>query len=803
MFQLDDRFQIELIASEPMVQDPVAMAFDEDGRIWVVEMRGFMPNVDGEGEDEPVGRITILTDTDTNGAMDRCQVFADGLVLPRAIAVVKGGALVADQRQLWFLRDTDGDGCSDAKEIVDPDYGGSGMPEHSPNGLWRGIDNWYYNAKSTSRFRVSNGQWIRDTTEFRGQWGICHDDYGRLFYNYNWSQLHADIAPPSYLSRNPNYQATTGISVGVATNQSIFPVRPNIAVNRGYVPGALDQNGKLREFTSAGAPLIYRGDAFPEAFAGNAFVCEPAGNLVKRNIVDGNELTLTSRFAYERNEFLASPDERFRPVFLSNGPDGALYVVDMYRGIIQHRAHMTAYLRTVSVERGMEQPIHFGRIYRIVPRDWTSPVIPRMSKAATEQLVDWLSHPNGWRRDTAQRLLVERADPKAIPLLRRVALHGEHHLGRLHALWTLEALSTNEAEDLLTALEDPHPEVQAAAIRVLELMASRRPELRRQLLEQLEKRLSTAALQVRFQIALSTGNVAQEGRLPILHRIISSDADSPLIRDAVISSLHGYEFPFLRRLWDDPNWDSEKPGRAFFFEALASAVVRSGIPQHTIALLESLQSGTPPLDWRRRAVLAGLALHADQRNIKPIQLDRAPALIAKLHTSDDRQIRVHADKLKRIFKWPGHNPAQSSVRTGRPLTASEADLYVQGRQLYLTTCAGCHGVDGAGLAPLGPPLLDSPWVLGPPERLARILLHGLEGPIEVGGKRYAPPDILPEMPALAILDNQSLAAVLTYIRRAWDHQASPVHPKTVSQIRVMTQGRLRPWTQEELDALGR
>lgn len=793
-----DHLRVELIASEPIVQDPVAMAFDEDGRIWVVEMRGFMPDVHGAGEQEPVGRVSILEDTNDDGRMDQARIFLDGLVLPRAIAVVRGGALIAERHPLWFAEDTDRDSKADRKTEVDPSYGGSGMPEHSANGLWRGIDNWYYNAKSTFRYRQTNGQWTRSTTEFRGQWGISHDDRGRLFYNYNWSQLHADLVPPCYLSRNPNHRPSSGISVGVSTNQNIFPLRPTPAVNRGYIPEALDEQGRLRQFTSACAPLIYRGDALPH-FSGNAFVCEPAGHLVKRNVLVEQPLGLSSRFGEHDSEFLASTDERFRPVFLSDGPDGALYIVDMYRGVIQHGAYMTSYLRKTALDRGLDQPIHLGRIYRVVPKNWSRPKPVRLSQANSRELIEMLSHPNGWRRDTAQRLLVERNDRSVLPQLRQLALHGTRPLGRLHALWTIEGLGHPAPAELLDALRDPDPMVQSAAVRVLELLSAQDASLQSTLASEWTRLLPRSTLEVRLQIALSSGQLPASFRSPILARVISDHADLPLVRDAVMSSLTKHEFTFLQELWADPAWHDEKPGRAVFLEMAAAAIIRGGDQPKVVELLNLLDRSAVDFGWRERAILAGLTLHADQRDFKPIQLPSQPQVLERLNQTDDRALRVRLEKLQRIFEWPGHKPAALPRAASRPLSGTEARLFAGGRQVYLTTCAGCHGTDGGGLLPLGPPLLDSPWVLGSPERLVRILLHGLEGPIEMNGTRWEAPTILPEMPSLAVLDNESLAAVLTYIRREWNHSGSPISPLTVSRIRTNTQGRQRPWTQPELE----
>ncbi len=398
-------YRIELVASDPMIHDPVALAFDGEGRLWVVEMRGYMRDINRTGVKEPIGRISVLEDEDGDGGMDRSTVFLDGLVLPRAISIQPDGVLVAENQPLWFAQDTDGDLVADRKVLVDPRYARDSI-EHSANGLLRAMDNWIYNAKEGHRYRRQGDQWIRQITEKRGQWGICQDDWGRLFYNYNHSQLHADLVPANRLGRNAHHEPSTGLSVGVTVTNQVFPIRPTRAANRGYIPGALDDHGRIREFTSACAPLIYRAGLFPEFF-GNAFVCEPVGNLIKRTVLTETGPMVSGRSAYPDRDFLASTDERFRPCWLIQGPDGAIYVADMYRGIVQDGPHMSPYLREHSIARKMDRPVHLGRIWRIVPDDFEQPEPPRLSSMSAAELVATLAHPSGWWRDMAQMVLVE------------------------------------------------------------------------------------------------------------------------------------------------------------------------------------------------------------------------------------------------------------------------------------------------------------------------------------------------------------------------------------------------------------
>src|SRR5688572_21377037 len=456
-FTIQDGFRIELVASEPLVEEPVALSFDEQGRVWVVEMRGFMLDADGKGERDIPGRVSILEDTDADGVMDKKTVFLDNLILPRAIACVRGGALIAEPPKLWFCPDRDRDGKADQKVEVASDYGDPKNPEHSANGLLLARDNWIYSLYHGYRYRFADSKWMREANPTRAQWGLTQDDLGRLFYTANSDHLRADLLPALYLADKPPGAKMPGFGHKVAANQTVWPGRVNPGVNRGYLPTTLKPDGRLDKFTAACGTVIYRGDLFPREFYGNAFVCEPAGNFIRRSILTEKDGMISATNAYRQKEFLTSTDERFRPVNLYNAPDGALYVVDMYHGILQHRIYLTTYLRQQIEERGLDRPVHVGRIYRIVSKKPAT--APRLASADARALVDLLEHPNGWVRDTAQRLLVERQDTNAIKLLRSV----KSDRGRLHALWTLEGLGVKDR----AYLKDRDPNIRAAAIRIL------------------------------------------------------------------------------------------------------------------------------------------------------------------------------------------------------------------------------------------------------------------------------------------------------------------------------------------------
>ena len=795
-FKLEPGLKIQLVASEPMVQEPVVITFDEEGRLWVVEMRGFMPTIDGEGEDEPSGRVSILEDTDGDGLMDKSTIYLDSLIMPRALAVVKGGALVAENEALWLAEDIDGDLQADTKTLIDPDYAGNAMPEHSGNGLWRGVDNWYYNAKSRLRYRLVDGEWRRDSTEFRGQWGISHDDKGRLFYNYNWSQLHADLVPPNYLYRNKNHIPTTGIDHGLTIDRRVYPIRSNPAVNRGYIPGTLDENERLLEFTAACAPLVFRGQALPEAYYGNAFVCEPSGNLIKRNIVQENGFVLSAYDPHPGTEFLASTDERFRPVNLATGPDGALYVADMYRGLIQHGAYVTPYLREQTLSRKLVQPIHMGRIWRIVPEDWTPTKPTALSTVSSTDLIERLSHPDGWHRDVAQRLLVERSDATIAGPLRELALKGNNPLGRFHALWTLEGLDLLDSSLLFNLLGDQDPLVKTTALRLLEPFAKNDSAFLRKLGAYLLENWHEAPIEQVLQMALSAGVLDQKTAHRLLGSIAERYGSFALVRDAVLSALEDQEFTYLQSLWELPEWKTRDPHKEIFIEMLTAAVVRKRDAGELGALLAMLDKGASQADWRDRTVITAMAIQGNTGKIDPVKLSNAPAILSKAGASIDQSRKA---ALLAMFEWPGHVAATGSEQAESILNEAQQKQFAAGRQHYLTTCAGCHGTDGAGMSRLAPPLIGSDWVLGDEKRLALVILHGLEGPLEVNGKVYDAPEILPVMPAHSTMDDGDIAAILTYIRNEWGNSAGAVSGRLVGSTRHTSQGRVVPWTAGELN----
>lgn len=795
-FKVAPGFKLELAACEPLVQEPVAAIFGPDGRLWVVEMRGYMPDLDGTGEDLPVGRVVVLRDTDGDGRFDESTVFVDRLVLPRAIELAGDGVLVGAPPELAWWRDTDGDGKADTKVVVATDYGVRvdpkrphlANPERAPNSLLHAFDNWIYSGAYTKKFRLVNGEWQTASTIFRGQWGLSQDDYGRLYHNSNSDYLRVDVVFSDYLQRNPHFPRLAGTNVNAAENQLVWPGRVNPGINRGYRPEML-REGRLKEFTAACAPWVYRGGLLPGC-EGDVFVAEPAGNFVRRAKLTAQNGTVRGRNAYEQQEFLTSTDERFRPVNFTTGPDGALYIVDLYRGVLQHRISLTSYLRKQSEERGLAQGQHLGRIYRIVPADRPVARVAAIPALRPEHWVGKLDDANAWWRETAQRLLVERPEKSLVPAIRQMAHAATRPVGRVQALWTLEGMGALDRATAMAALEDAAPLVRAHALRLSERFLD--GEERAALVERMLGLAREAAAEVQLQAVLSLGQ-AKEARIDLaLAAIVRGQPQNTFLRDAFFSGVAERELAVLEQLLTDVAWttggESDK-----IIAGLARGVMgsRDAVAVERLATLaaETLRAGRG--GWV--AVLDGMVPAAGASR-RPILLAKEPSAWSTLAASATAKVRLA--KMTDSVIWPGKAGVSAAVVT-TPLDAAQQARFEQGKALFATVCSACHQANGRGLDGLAPPLVDSDWVLGSPERSVRIVLHGVRGPILVAGRVHSG-----DMPAFGgALDDAQISAVLTYLRREWGHGATPVDPAQVAAIRVATAGHSDAFSPEELNLL--
>lgn len=539
---LEDGFAIKLVAAEPLITAPVAMSFDTDGRIWVVQMNDYMPDTVGTGEEKPTGKVVILSDNNGDGLMDERKIFLDSLVLPRAICLFEKGILVAEPPKLWYYEIQNDKPAK--KTLVDAAYAEGGNVEHQPNGLLRALDNWIYNSKSRKRYRKKGDKWLIENTHFRGQWGISQDDRGRLFYNTNSENLLGDEFSPGLGANNSNQKSVTGFIKKIVVDQRVFPVRPTPGVNRGYMKGVLDDSLRLVNFTAACGPVIYTADLFDKEYYGNAFVAEPSANLIKRNILTEKGYEVKGSQAYSGKEFLASGDERFRPVNLYNGPDGALYVVDMYRGIIQHKTYLSTYLKNEIKERELTQPLNCGRIYKIIPEGKQTKNIRITTD--TVALLNLLHHPNGWVRNQAQQLLIDGKYVKVAAALKNFLKNSSKPLTLTHALWTLEGLNLLEANDVLPLLRSHEWNIRMQALSVMPSIINKYNYQQFLLLMQqmLNANDTLAAPYIAYLVPLIRSfNSMAAGEL--LNTLAKKYGTNIYVADAIISNLKNREKDYL------------------------------------------------------------------------------------------------------------------------------------------------------------------------------------------------------------------------------------------------------------------
>jgi mono/diheme cytochrome c family protein/glucose/arabinose dehydrogenase len=834
-FFMPPGYHVELVASEPMIEEPILIDWDPDGRLWVVEQRGYMQDLTATNERAPLGRVSVLEDTNGDGKMDKKTIFLDGLSQPRALKVLDHGVLIGEPPNLWLARDTNGDLRSDTKELVVNTYGTElANVEHNANSLTWALDNWIYTSEHNGYLRLKNGKFEYKPTLARGQWGASQDDAGRIYRNTNEQALFVDLLPARYFMRNPNLLRTRGSYESLQSPEIniVWPVRPTPGVNRGYQDGILRPDGRLTRFTSVCSPTVYRGDRLPAELYGNVFLAEPAANLVSRLIVSDDGTTLKSKKAYEGAEFLASTDERFRPVYLSNAPDGTLYIVDAYHGIIQHKGFITEYLRDQIVSRKLDQPSGHGRIYRVVHDGTKRDVAPALSKATSSQLVDLLKHPNGWWRDTAQRLLVERGDQSVVSALRDRAERAPDWRTRLHALWTLDGLDTIERSTVTKALDDPSRDVRVSALQLSERWLG---EEGNPIQAAVLSKVADQDWAVRHQLAATIGALPQgTTRETTMLTLLERSGTDPLTVDAVLSGLSGQEPVVLQKLLQTAD---ATPQRTAVITTLAATVVKGARDQPVQDVLQWVTEDSRPA-WQRQALLGGIeaallgtplpgspaartpppaataaaaggrggpggarafpdptpgrggaAAGGRGRGGTTVALTREPGALSALASAGGEMGPRVASVLERLT-WPGKPAAPGAAPPATPLTQAQQELMTGGQAVYTSLCIACHQEDGRGREKVAPTLVGSTLALAAPEIPIRILLNGKEG--EVG--------LMP--PLGGGLTDEQIAGALTYVRRQWGNSASAVDPETVKQVRGLVTSRTRPWTNQELLDLG-
>jgi putative membrane-bound dehydrogenase-like protein len=621
-FELEPGFKIELLAAEPLVGDPVDMEIDEYGRLYVVEMFGYPLDKSG------TGKISLLTDTDGDGRMDKSSVFAEGMVLPNSIMRWKKGVIVTDAPNLLYFEDADGDGKAEIRDTLLTGFALSN-PQHNLNSPVLGIDNWIYlaheGAVGTDRYKAefgdpghaiyypdqpksprlginAGGRTIRfrpdrhglEMTSSATQFGHTFDAWGHHFLVNNSNHAFQEVIAETYLLRNPDLlisDATQNMS-DHGTSAEVFPITRN------------PQNQLLTDvgvITSACGIIDYLGGDFPPPFDNVTFVAEPVSNLVHVDLLKDKGASFTASRLRPHQEFLASTDAKFRPVNLYVGPDGALYVVDFYRQIIEHPEWMG---EDVIQSGTLYNDSDKGRIYRISttsskPSGWTKGLT--LGDATNEQLVENLASPTSWYRQTAQRLLVDRADKQAVKALLQMTKNMASSFGRLHALWTLEGIGELRAEQVLRALKDPVAGIRENAIKLAELYVKDEPVRKALLLLQ-----DDPDPKVRFQLLCTLGFIDTPEAMQVRHTILFRDINDKWVQVAALSAPSSQTASLLKVVLDKYQEDN-----AAYSSLVERLTTMAGVSGKQLIIQQLIQKATDVTKENRiglqASILEGLA----------------------------------------------------------------------------------------------------------------------------------------------------------------------------------------------------
>ncbi|MEW4565490.1 PVC-type heme-binding CxxCH protein [Bremerella sp. JC770] len=570
-FHVAEGFRVELAAAEPNVVDPVAMAFDADGRLFVIEMRGY-----SEDDGQVLGRVRLLEDKDDDGQYETSSVFAEGLSWPTAITCTFDGVLVGAAPDLIFLKDHDGDGKADERRVVFTGFRKSNVQGLLNTFKW-GLDNRIHGVTSSSGASVQKVDKNKPTgesislsgrdfaidplsmtlspTSGGGQHGMSFDAWGNKFTCSNSDHLQQVVYDDHYMARNPYVSppsarrsiAEDGPQAEVYRTSPVEAwrvIRTRLRAAK-IVPGVVEGGGRAAGyFTGATGVTIFRGDGWPAEASGLAIIGDVGSNLVHRKRLVDKGLLFRGVRIDEKSELLSSSDIWFRPVQYANAPDGSLYVADMYREVIEHPKSLPPMIKKhLDLTSGRDR----GRIYRIVGDQFTRRPTPRLNSMTTEQLVALLDHPNGWHRETASRLIFERQDKSVTPQLSELVLKADSAEGQMHALYALQGLDSLTTETLLTALSDTNPRVQQHAIRLSEPLIPHSAALR----EQIGQLVDSPDPRVRFQLAFSIGAFPISEKTALLAKLVDSDGDDPYFRAAIQSSANEGAGQLLRELATD------------------------------------------------------------------------------------------------------------------------------------------------------------------------------------------------------------------------------------------------------------
>ena len=650
-FKVPKGFRVELVACEPAIVDPVAMSFDEDGRLFVAEMPGYPNGGVGSGTITS-GKIKLLEDRDGDGFYEKSTLYADGLRFPMSVMPYKGGLLVAVAPDILYLKDTDGDGKADRRRVL---YTGFDLAniQQLVNSLQGGLDNWVYGVaggyggtvrsaeKSDAAAVTLRGRGFRfrpdvaaslEPTSGGGQYGLTADTWGRWFTATNSQHLRHIVLPDHALRRNPALPVRA-VTLDIPDHGAackVHRISPfeawRVERTRRRREGKDASHFPTTELvpggysTSTCSPLVYDATLFPEAYRGSVFVCDPANNLIHHDVLVPKGATFTAKRGEADCEFLASTDNWFRPVWLSLGPDGALYVLDFYREVIETPLSLPEDIKKRVNLQGRKR----GRIWRVLPEKAKRRSRPMLSKAKSEELVLHLADDNAWWRMTAQRLLVERQDRSAVKALEALAGQKRSAVGRAHALWTLEGLKALPDRLIEEALKDGAAGVREQALRLAEERLPRSPRL----LAAVARLADDPSPRVRFQAALTLGASDRKERLPALAALLRNLESDLWTQTAVLSSCGKQAAELLVALVHDEQFRKGPPGRQRQAVApvasLAGATADGAGLASVLGLLRLEPGQASPAGWQL-ALVEGLGegLRNTRRSLA-VLLERPP-----------------------------------------------------------------------------------------------------------------------------------------------------------------------------------
>jgi mono/diheme cytochrome c family protein len=681
-FLLPPGYHITPVLTEPAIQQPGEIAFDGNGRMYVLELRSYMLDADSKNELEPISRISRWEDKNNDGVYESGTTFVDKLIFPRFVLPYGKDAILtmeSDADNVYKYTDTNGDGKADKKEFFTNKYGRSGNVEHQQAFMYYGMDNWLYSTVNAFRVRETPNGVIREKTGFnRAQWGVTHDDDGKLWWQGGASGV------PSYFQfpiQYGNFEVPNELAKD-------FDIPYGAPVKIADMQGGMDQirqpDGSLNKVTGSAGNDIFRGDRLPDNIKGQLFYGEPVARIVRQinPVVSEGLTTLHNAFQDQKSEFLRSTDPLFRPVDMTTAPDGTMYITDMYHGIIQEGqwAQKGSYLRTKIDQYQLDKVVGLGRIWRITydgkERDKNQ---PQMLNETPTQLVKHLEHPNGWRRDMAQQLIVLKKDLTLAPALTAMALNSKNLLARFHAIWSLEGIGALKTTTIQKLLTDANPRIRIQAMRASETLY----------------KAGDKTLEASYKAALA-----------------------------------------------DPNTD--------------------------VALQAMLTTKFLKLpDFENNIKMA-----MEKNKAKGIQLI-------------GNQILAPAKPRNEFFG-------------GRvELSAIQKESIERGATIYNELCSQCHGVNGMGTQVgsgklMAPALAGNLRIQSHPEYAIKVLLHGMEGPID--GKTYT----AGMMASMEYNDDQWVADVVSFIRNGLSNDASLVPLQKVTKTRENTASQAKMYVFDKL-----